>query len=267
MKIKLIGALLALSIGAVQAAVVSYDFENLTGSGYPGTDIIGQDAWNGSGYPTVYQTASWPSSGNSLFGRGSGWSLAERVNDSNWGFQITGDNIQIAMTMRMASANIPIGLFRLGQDADNSGILSGNEMGFSFGVRYDFWEVQPAPNSGLSSPTAVPVGTSGSEVIKAVLDIDLGANGGDGSGSLSIENITLGGSLTPVAGLQNVNLEILSMDNPNPATWDTVWLAAGGYTQIDDLTISGDVIPEPATMGLLGIFGAGMLFLRRRMKI
>ena len=59
----------------------------------------------------------------------------------------------------------------------------------------------------------------------------------------------------------------------------TAWIADGGYanirlkintgnsgasSQLDNFVVSMDVIPEPATMGLLGIAGSGLLVLRRR---
>ena len=45
----------------------------------------------------------------------------------------------------------------------------------------------------------------------------------------------------------------------------------GGYTSaggifIDNLTVDISTIPEPATFGLVGVFGAATLFIRRRMK-
>ena len=59
----------------------------------------------------------------------------------------------------------------------------------------------------------------------------------------------------------------------------TAWIADGGYanfrlkintgnnsagSQLDNFVVSMDVIPEPATMGLLGIAGSGLLVLRKR---
>ena len=59
----------------------------------------------------------------------------------------------------------------------------------------------------------------------------------------------------------------------------TAWIADGGYanirlkiltgnngagSQLDNFVVSMDVIPEPATVGLLGIAGSGLLVLRRR---
>jgi hypothetical protein len=59
----------------------------------------------------------------------------------------------------------------------------------------------------------------------------------------------------------------------------TAWIADGGYanirlkintgnsgasSQLDNFVVSMDVIPEPATVGLLGIAGSGLLVLRKR---
>lgn len=42
---------------------------------------------------------------------------------------------------------------------------------------------------------------------------------------------------------------------------------AGKTFTIDKITYATDVIPEPATLGLLGAFGGGILFIRRRFMI
>ena len=59
----------------------------------------------------------------------------------------------------------------------------------------------------------------------------------------------------------------------------TAWIAAGEYanirlkintgnnsagSQLDNFVVSMDVIPEPATIGLLGIASSGLLVLRKR---
>jgi hypothetical protein len=39
----------------------------------------------------------------------------------------------------------------------------------------------------------------------------------------------------------------------------------GGTMRFDNANLT--VIPEPATMGLVGLFGGGLLIIRRRLKI
>lgn len=61
----------------------------------------------------------------------------------------------------------------------------------------------------------------------------------------------------------------------------TAWIADGGYanfrlkintgnaaagSQLDNFALSMDVIPEPATIGLLGVFGGAMAFARKRFR-
>ena len=61
----------------------------------------------------------------------------------------------------------------------------------------------------------------------------------------------------------------------------TAWIADGGYanfrlkintgnaaaaSQLDNFVLSMDVIPEPATIGLLGVFGGAMAFARKRFR-
>lgn len=59
----------------------------------------------------------------------------------------------------------------------------------------------------------------------------------------------------------------------DPAWWGdveqlTIYNRALGTGQVNDSFVAGPVaIPEPATIGLIGIFGAGVLFVRRRFMI
>ncbi len=53
----------------------------------------------------------------------------------------------------------------------------------------------------------------------------------------------------------------LTMNSTTSASGATV--AAGGTSRVDNVTVNGNVIPEPATMALLAL-GSGMMLLRRR---
>ena len=59
----------------------------------------------------------------------------------------------------------------------------------------------------------------------------------------------------------------------------TAWIAAGDYanfrlkintgnaaagSQLDNFAVTMDVIPEPATVGLMGVFGGAMALVRKR---
>ncbi len=48
-------------------------------------------------------------------------------------------------------------------------------------------------------------------------------------------------------------------------TLGVVATSAGFFSNFDEVSIN--VIPEPATIGLIGVFGAGLLFFRRKVKI
>lgn len=50
-------------------------------------------------------------------------------------------------------------------------------------------------------------------------------------------------------------------------TYQLGWDVSGGYGNYGELAYAFVAIPEPATLGLVGIFGAGVLFVRRRFMI
>lgn len=60
---------------------------------------------------------------------------------------------------------------------------------------------------------------------------------------------------------------------PNGGSYkfDTFEFRGDGYDRswenIDTTLFQVEVIPEPATLGLVGLFGAGMLFFRRHFRI
>jgi len=86
----------------------------------------------------------------------------------------------------------------------------------------------------------------------ALLVIDADANGGDGAGSVYVQNWTAGGLLEPVVGLQDVDLKLWNMDSGTHDTrrWDSLYMRmAGGGATIDDIV----VIHEPPPGGTLFI--------------
>ena len=98
--------------------------------------------------------------------------------------------------------------------------------------------------------------------IGATLDTTGGAAFNNGSG-----NIVLSG----VAALQNVatavEFRLYFYDTgPNPTSRIGIGNAWSGGSA-DDFVVNGSVIPEPATLGLLGFAAAGMLWFRKRFSM
>lgn len=124
------------------------------------------------------------------------------------------------------------------------------------GNHYVFGVNEAYSNTGVAADTAVHLfvakfdlsTTAASDSVTVWLDPTLGA--GDPTGG------------TTVSG-QDIVFDRLSFSDydGNSAAWDEVRFG----TTFDDVTIAA--IPEPATIGLVGIFGAGMLFVRRRLMI
>lgn len=252
-------AIFALTMGgAASADTFVYDYDNgsVTGSA-AGTNLAGQDGWVSlSGTPKVRNDiVGGGLGGNSSWGGGGTLSTqASRVNNPNWGYAINGPNIQLSMIVRAdeSTANDTVATFALGIDANKNGSIQGggtDETAFQFGFRFAAFTMRGA-DFGTETNGATVV--SGTEYWKLVLDVDLDANGGDGSGSLSAQYLgdTNGSfdagkstTLDPVATHQNVNLQISNMGaNTDYTKWNGIYVRNQYNSFVDNLTISGDVV-------------------------
>ena len=264
-----------LAAGTANAAAIVYDFDGLSAAGYPGVNIGGQDGWGvqleGSpGFVVRNDQTAWPGALDGNIPWGYGESLASRVGVD---YKITGNNITLEFNGIVGSG--AKNMFGLGVDDnfDGSVVDGDDEQGFLFGWTGKdggYWTITPAAQAADISSAAVTPDTE--SVWRMVLDVDLAANGGDGSGSLSVQELykangtAVVDSLTAVTGLQNINLGILSMADANPTQWDGRVLEGYNGT-FDYLTISGDVeVPEPGTwvLMLIGAVCLAAARLRRR---
>lgn len=137
---------------------------------------------------------------------------------------------------------------------DNGASLPG---GASFEVR----EAQNGVEHDVPFPSTVQAG----DWLRFTLTMDFTANGGDGAGSFSYQDLTAGGADIAVAGLQNVNLKLSNLPASSmPSAWDSMYIridnGIGGVVGIDNLTT---IVPEPATLSLAGL-GLLVLIGRRR---
>ncbi len=149
-------------------------------------------------------------------------------------------------------------------------------MQFGTDMTYQSWRLRGA--GGLNNDrdtTGMPVGNTPVPTL-LTLDVDLWGNGGDGSMSLTVKDLSTGIETAPPL-LQNVGMALLAQD-PNhemfgdPSKW-TGWyirnqrLNGGdnphytmGHHTIETLTL--EVVPEPATLAVL--LAGGLAVLRRR---
>lgn len=98
---------------------------------------------------------------------------------------------------------------------------------------------------------------SGSTWYDFAVDINLGANGGDGSATVfSRQTGTSAWNL--VSSLDNIDLNLDSTrtagDSSNPLNWNTLWFHEEGATSgIDNLDVAPGAVPEPSTWALIGM--------------
>ena len=302
--------LIGLTTSARAATVYDYNFDNLTASDPTsasptllGTTTIGaagQDNW-------VWTSAAANVNGaivrnDSRPGFSGNWSSAyvgttngqfdaimSRKNDANWSYSI-GSATQITVSAKLllgSSANAGEINHRaevaLGYDTNNDGTIRGtaatadnSEWAFMFG--YDStgpgWYGRPA-----ALGTAVTSNAAASGVWLAQEVVDLSANGGNGSGTLYVQQLydAAGNPVTDTlhtvsASLTNLNLGILRMSTvtggsaaaANPANWNGIVTRYSGNGGIDDLAITVGAVPEPGSFLLAGLGAVSLIGRRRR---
>jgi hypothetical protein len=197
--------------------------------------------------------------------------IAVRTNDSNFSFQqFSGLETNAAITfdgsVSVASSRYNVGAnFALGHGTD-VGPLFGEDSDSANGGAISFY-LRGAEN-GTDYYAPFPAAINAGDRLRFTLIYDFTANGGDGAGSLFYQDLTTGGSLTAVVGLQHIDLDLTRMSaSSQPADWDEMWARTdngsldGAASAIDNLV--PNAIPEPASVGLFGV-SAAVFLLRRR---
>jgi len=168
-----------------------------------------------------------------------------------------------------------IGIWIDGQNLDpnfptaNNAMASNNyELLCQFGVSSGKWRIRGANGGGSVNSDATGLAPANALYNMTVsLTIDLTGNGGDGSMSLSIKDLTNNLTYNPAA-YQNAPMALIAggAGYTDPSKWTSWWIRSqasaydanvGGMT-VDNLTF----LPEPATLSLLVL--GGLACIRRR---
>ena len=276
-------ALLAIACVAVgfattaQAQPVTYDYDGLTGSPFPGTAISGQDNWTTTTTNAMEvrnDLSTRPGFSGNVASSPTDNAESHRLNDANFSFGFTGPDIRLSNVVRLRSNSFAAtGFFA---DGNNNGSAQSNESSASFGVRNNGFIIRKAAQGTVIEDTEADIigtGEAATQLWELVFDIDLDANSGDGSGSLSARylgdddgsfNPGTGfddGNLNTIVGLQNVDLNMSAMVGDIDTDTLGLRIRRTGAAS-DNFTLA--TIPEPSTYALIGGLAVlGLALLRR----
>jgi hypothetical protein len=264
--------LLALACVAIPAQATTYTFEGLVGG-----NLLGQDNWlhyntgaNAGGEAQVQ--AGTGSNGTTVARSNTGNVQVSRANDANYSFPAINSAVTIIQQADFRF-NGDENIFMLSTDAANGAIfnttpyvgLTGN-LTTTAAFRFRLSHFGAAFNVLFSD--AAPEIEAG-DWIRVRTVLDMAANGGDGSASVSYQDLTLGqAGFTPIPGMQSVAAGLLANGLANKYTFDRMYFRGGtanGGQQIDNLTV--EIVPEPGSIVLAAICLLGVFGYRRRCRI
>lgn len=250
-------ASLVLACNATAATITTYDFQSLSASIAGGNTVLNnQDNW------TAHADIDVILDGTSKFVAGySNTNIQNANRPNNLNFAMT---VPTAITQFSLSADIRVGTFTSGSAQYRRSMfgLTVGSSNFLFGAGGDDtednkWLIQSG--SGSQSFSSAATTSSSSLLWSMKLDVDLSANSGNGAASLSVNS---GSGFTAISDLQNINLNLLSLDGySNGSSFDGMAISSGDFGRLDNLTLS--YVPEPSS-ALLG--GLGLLALLRRRR-
>jgi hypothetical protein len=261
---------------AVPAQAATYTFEGLTAGPSPTGNLIGQDNWvhfntgATTGAEAIVQLGTGTNTSN-VFLANQGNAQVGRANDANFSVPtFTGtEQVYLEADMQFGTQQANFAAAHVVPDSQAATDRSMSPIfgWFPFGTPSSLQFMVRKANFGATS--FIAVADAAPEIVlgdwvRLRMEVDLAANGGDGSASLFYKDLTLGQtSFTPVLTLQNVVAGLLA-NNGNDYFWDGMYLRGGISTTnpIDNLEVG--VIPEPGSIGLLAIALVALAAQRRK---
>lgn len=206
--------------------VYTYSFEGLTAGG---ANLAGQDNWvlkSGTACkvytPGVNGTieASAPTGGSAI-------GEVYRANNGIWSYAVGATD---TFTLQWIGRTQNLRANEVGFVTSSGAVI------FKVGNDGASWKFTPATGAATTS-TAAPVltGAFWSTAYTFVLVVDMAANGGNGSASFSVKLNS--GTLTPVTGMQNMNLSLLTAGRTT-ADMAGLYLRGKDQARFDDIVIT-----------------------------
>lgn len=257
---RLLVALVACLLVPAVANAMTYTFEGLT----TGLPLGGQDGWVVHAGTLGVGTGAGINGTNVAEGTTAGtFSNASRENDGNFSFSpYTGSETQATLQFDLRpgtgpSANTFAGI---GYRNTSGDFVAGPRGGLQMrpGGLAARWI---KPKLGFELENFLSASDDQTDWYRMLVGMDFTANGGNGSATVSIMNLTDGEpSFRSLPNLTNINMELLDLPG-TPTIWDSLWVRAHINGQIDNIL----VVPEPSSFLLLLPAAVG-LFVRRGHK-
>jgi adhesin/invasin len=223
--------------GDAADTVYTYNFNSLNGSNGYTVDLAGQDNWR-----LKTGTAAFKVITNGMDGtveaaalNSAAYGEVYRTNNVNWGFMVgAGGKFTLQWKGRTESSRA-------------------NEVGFAttngtpiFKVGNDGSKWKFTPGTGSATTSAIgPTIAFWSATNTFVLTVDTAANSGSGSASFSVK--VNNGTLTPIADMQNMNMNLVAAGR-TPADMASLYLRGKDQARFDNIIIT--VTPAPPTMSI-----------------
>lgn len=164
------------------------------------------------------------------------------------------------------------------------GAAAGNKIGL-YSPNWDFWGALPgltdgqylgfnAAEGGFGDAIEQSITTAIGDTITVSYDVGVG-NFGDLSGAMRLDATSAGGALGDmvsqvsthgtVSGFTTYTAQFVATTATTTLRFTDV--SVGSTSGADTLLDNVSAIPEPATLGMVAVFGGGILFIRRKLMM
>lgn len=242
---------------SASAVTITYDFEALNSNTGSGVALNGQDNWTTSG--SAVNVITVDGSKRAVGISNTAFSNATRLNNVGFTMNLPADVTEFTLsldarvgTFVSAGTHSRRNLFGLTVGSGNFLFGSGGDA-----AQVNKWLIQAADGTPTFSDAITTA--SSSVYMNITLAVDLAANGGNGSATLSVNNVA-------IAGMSDISLGLSSLAGyTNGASFDGMAISSGDFGRLDNLTLTYTAVPEPSSFALLGGLGMlGVAVLRRR---